>query len=230
VLMPWLGNVEGVLEAWYSGSQGGEAIARVLFGEVDPSSRLPITFPMSEAQLPRPEIPGYASMLEARKASGNPHAPPPPFTISYFEGANVGYRWFESRKIAPLFPFGFGLSYSTFSYANLKVTGGRTLSVSFDVTNTGTRAGSDTPQIYAARELDGMSSVRHLIGWNKVLLNPGETKHVSIAADPRLLATFDETLHVWKVAAGTYRAELGKFAGDAVASGEAKLSASQMRP
>jgi beta-glucosidase len=230
VLMPWLNNVEGVLEAWYSGSQGGEAIARVLFGEVDPSSRLPITFPMSEAQLPRPEIPGYASMLEARKASGNPHAPPPPFTINYFEGANVGYRWFESRKIAPLFPFGFGLSYSTFSYANLKVTGGHTLAVSFDVTNTGARAGYDTPEIYATQELDGMSSVRHLIGWSKVLLNPGETRHVSIAADPRLLATFDETAHVWKVAAGTYRAELGKFAGDVVASGEAKLSTSQMRP
>lgn len=230
VLMPWLNSVEGVLEAWYSGSQGGEAMARVLFGEVDPSSRLPITFPMSEAQLPRPELPGYASMLEARKASGNPHAPPPPFTANYFEGANVGYRWYESRKIVPLFPFGFGLSYTSFSYSNLKVTGGRTLSVSFDVTNTGTRAGYDTPQVYAACDLTGMSSIRHLIGWNKLLLNPGETKRVSIAADQRLLANFDQTAHVWKLAAGTYRAELGKFAGDVVLSGEAKLSASQMRP
>ena len=90
VLMPWLDHVEGVVEAWYSGSRGGEAIARVLFGEVDPSGRLPITFPQSEAQLPHPELPGYAAMLEARKATGNPHAPPPPFVIDYFEGCNVG--------------------------------------------------------------------------------------------------------------------------------------------
>ena len=92
-------------------------------------------------------------MLETRKATGNPHAPPPPFTISYIEGANVGYRWYESRKLAPLFPFGFGLSYTTFAYSGLKVEGGKTLTVSFDVKNTGTRAGYDVPEIYAAQEL-----------------------------------------------------------------------------
>ena len=164
----------------------------MLFGEIDPSSRLPITFPQSEAQLPHPELPGYAAMLEARKATGNPHAPPPPFAIDYFEGCNVGYRWYESRKLTPLFPFGFGLSYTTFAYSNLKVEGGKTLTVSFDVKNTGTRAGYDTPEIYAAQELGGSETVRHLIGWNKLLLNPGETKRVSITADPRLLGNFDQ--------------------------------------
>jgi beta-glucosidase len=230
VLMPWLDHVEGVVEAWYSGSRGGEAIARVLFGEIDPSSRLPITFPQSEAQLPHPELPGYALMLEARKTTGNPHAPPPPFEINYFEGANVGYRWYESRKLTPLFPFGFGLSYTTFAYSNLKVEGGKTLAVSFDVKNTGTRAGYDTPEIYAAQELGGSETVRHLIGWNKSLLNPGETKRVSIAADPRLLANFDATAHVWKIPAGEYKAAVGRFAGDTVLSGNAKLLASQLRP
>jgi beta-glucosidase len=230
VLMPWLNNVEGVVEAWYSGSRGGEAIARVLFGEIDAAGRLPVTFPTSEAQLPHPELPGYALMLETRKTTHNPHAPPPPFTINYFEGCNVGYRWFETRKLQPLFPFGFGLSYSTYAYSNLKVEGGRTLTVSFDVKNTGTRAGIDTPQIYAAQELAGTETVRHLVGWNKVLLNPGETKRVSIVADSRLLGHFEIAPRGWKIAAGTYRAEVGRFAGDIALSGDAKLIASQLHP
>jgi len=191
---------------------------------------LPITFPQSEAQLPHPELPGYALMLETRKATGNPHAPPPPFTINYIEGANVGYRWYESRKLAPLFPFGFGLSYATFAYSGLKIEGGKTLTVSFDVKNTGTRAGTDTPEIYAAQELGGTQTVRHLIGWEKLLLNPGETKRVSVIADPRLLASFDMTAHGWKIAAGAYKADVGRFAGDVALSGDAKLSASQLHP
>lgn len=230
VLMPWLNNVEGVVEAWYSGSRGGEAIARVLFGEVDPSSRLPITFPQSEAQLPHPELPGYALMLATRKATGNPHAPPPPFTIDYFEGCNVGYRWYETRKLTPLFPFGYGLSYTAFTYSNLRVDGGKTLTVSFDVKNTGTRPGYDVPQVYGSLELDGSETVRHLIGWNKLLLNPGETKRVTVAADPRLLAMFDATAHVWKLPAGVYRAEVGRYAGDVVLSAAAPLAASRLRP
>ena len=231
VLMPWLGQVAGVVEAWYPGSRGGEAIARILFGEVDPSSRLPITFPTSEAQLPRPALPGYASMLDARKTTGNPHAPPPPFVIDYFEGANVGYRWYESRKLTPLFPFGFGLSYTTFSYANPKVEGGKTLTVSFDVTNTGARAGSDTPQVYAAQVLDGgTTSIHHLVGWQKLTLAPGETRHVVIRAEPRLLATFDTTKHSWRIAKGSYEAVVGRFAGDRVLRAEAKISAWQFRP
>ena len=230
VLMPWLDKVEGVVEAWYSGSRGGEAIARVLFGEVDPSSRLPITFPASEDQLPHPDLPGYALMLAARQASGNPHAPPPPFTINYFEGANVGYRWYESRNLKPLFPFGFGLSYTSFAYENLKVEGGRTLTVSFDVKNIGTRAGYDVPQIYACHGLDGVHTIRHLVGWDKVLLNPGETRRVSVAADPRLLANFDPSHHVWRVSRGSYLAEVGRFAGDTVLHGEATISAWQIPP
>ena len=230
VLMPWLDQVDAVVEAWYSGSRGGEAIARVLFGEADPSSRLPITFPASEAQLPRPELPGHAEMLAARQTSGNPHAAPAPFAVDYFEGADVGYRWFESRHIEPLFPFGFGLSYTTFAYAGLKVNGGTTLTVSFDVTNTGRRAGFDTPQVYAAQELGNAETIRHLIGWNKVFLQPGETKRVSIVADPRLLAHFDTARHDWQIAEGTYKAEVGRFAGDSELSGEAQLSAWRLRP
>jgi beta-glucosidase len=230
VLMPWIDQVEGVIEAWTPGSRGSEAITNVLFGDVDPSGRLPLTFPASEAQLPRPELPGYASMLAARRATGNPHAPPPPFTVSYFEGANVGYRWFESRKLAPLFPFGYGLSYTTFAYSNLRVEGGKTLTVSFDVTNTGPRAGFDTPEVFAAQQLDGRQTIRHLIGWNKVALNPGETRRLTIAADPRLIANFDAAAHAWQIAAGEYRAEVGRFAGDVKLAGNARISARQLQP
>jgi beta-glucosidase len=230
VLMPWLGKVESVLQAWYPGSRGGEAIARVLFGEVDPSGRLAVTFPASESQLPRPQLPGYQSMLDARKATGNAHAAPPPFAIDYFEGANIGYRWYETRKLTPLFPFGFGLSYASFAYSNLKVEGGDTLTVSFDVTNTGARSGLDTPQIYAAQKLDDGETIRHLIGWDKVALNPGETHRVSMTADPRLLANFDSMQHAWRVAGGTYKAYIGRFAGDTQLGGEAELAERRIQP
>ena len=224
VLMPWLDRVEGVVEAWYSGSRGGEAVARVLFGEVDPSGRLPVTFPMSEAQLPRPELPGYQSMLEARARTGNRHAPPLPFTVDYFEGANVGYRWDETRNLSPLFPFGFGLSYAAFSYSNLKVNGGKTLSVEFDVTNTGARAGFDTAEVYSAEELPDKECIRRLIGWSKLLLKPGETRHARVVADERLLAHFDSAHHDWQIRGGPYRVTVGRFAGDAALTGEAVVA------
>jgi beta-glucosidase len=185
---------------------------------------------MSEAQLPRPVLPGYASMLEARKVSGNPHAPPPPFTVDYFEGCNVGYRWYEARKLTPLFPFGFGLSYSTFWYSNLKAEGGKTLTVSFDVTNTGAREGYATPEVYSAMMLPNQMGIRHLIGWSKLLLKPGETGHAQVVADARLLAHFDATNHNWRIQGGSYKVTLGQFAGDAQLTGEAKISPQRFAP
>ena len=151
--------------------------------------------------------------------------------MNFPEGANVGYRWFESRKLAPLFPFGFGLSYTNFTYANPKVEGGKTLTVSFDVTNVGTLAGSDTPQVYAAPVLDGgTTSIHHLVGWQKLMLAPGEARHVVIRAEPRLLATFDTTKRAWRIAKGSYEAVVGRFAGNRALRGEAKISAWQFRP
>ena len=214
VLMPWLDQAGGVLEAWYPGARGGEAIANILFGDINPSGRLPITFPHAEAQLPRPAIPGW----------GLPETTP--FDVDYPEGANLGYRWFEAKAQKPLFPFGHGLSYTDFRYANLSVHGGRALSVSFDVTNTGARPGMDAPQIYAAPP----SGVRRLIGWKKLDLKPGETRHVTLSADPRLLAAFDETAHGWKLTAGTYRVAVGASAENLKLEGAAKLAAQRIKP
>src|SRR5262249_50716637 len=134
--MPWINDVAAVLEAWYAGTGGADAIADVLFGQVNPSGRLPVTFPASISQYPRPDIAGWA-----RPEKEYFDAPHP-------EGAAVGYRWMAEKNLQPLFPFGFGLSYTRFEYKDLKVSGGKRLSVSFTVTNTGQRAGADTPQAY----------------------------------------------------------------------------------
>ncbi len=230
VLMPWAEHVEGIVEAWYPGSRGGEAIARVLFGDVDPSGRSPVTFPMSEAQLPRPELPGYAAMLAARRATHNPHAGPPPFTVAYSEGADVGYRWNEVHKLTPLFPFGFGLSYTTFAYSNLKVEGGKTLTITYDVTNTGTRPGFDTSEVYSAKEAGDIVATRHLVGFTKLYLNPGETGHASVVADARLLARFDADGNFWVVEGGPYKVTVGRFAGDEVLRGDGNVDAAHYSP
>jgi len=217
VLMPWLAKVGAVVEAWYPGARGGEAVADILFGDVNPSGRLPITFPVSTAQLPRPEIPGFGTKDGTE------------FDVDYtIEGADVGYRWFARRKQTPLFPFGFGLSYTHFDYANLKVDGGDTLKVDFDVRNSGKTAGQDVPQVYLT-DAAGKARMR-LVGWQRVSLRPGETVHVSLKADPRLLADFDEAAHDWRIDTGRYQVALGASATDLKLRGAAELKAAKVKP
>jgi beta-glucosidase len=225
VLMPWLPRVAAVMEAWYPGQRGGQAIAQVLFGKASPGGRLPITFPQSTDQLPRPSIPGWD--LPRPKYPGGPETP---FAVQYSEGADVGYRWFDARHLKPLFPFGFGLSFTDFAYRSLKLTGGKTVTAEFDVSNTGSRAGADTPQIYAEVAAHGAPPVRRLIGWSRVALSPGESRHVTVTADPRLLAAFDEAAHGWKVAGGKVRVVLARNAADASLAGTAVLDAQTIAP
>ena len=215
VLMPWLDQTPAVLEAWYPGARGGEAIANVLFGAVNPSGHLPITFPQAENQLPRPKIPGRDAPERSL------------IDVEYPEGSNLGYRGFEAKGLKPLFPFGYGLSYSGFRYANLVLHGGRTLSVSFDMTNIGLlHPGRDVAQVYAAPP----GGVRRLIGWASPTLRPGETRHVTVTADPRLLAAFDEKAHGWKLAAGRYAVAVGASAADLPLNGTARLAARRIAP
>lgn len=155
VLMPWVNRVPAILHAWYPGQRGGEAIANILFGDVDPSGRLPITFPASIAQAPRPQPLGLAELhaADARRSAGDKtvygmSGGVAPFPVDYPEGADVGYRWYAARNEKPLFPFGHGLTYTSFRYAGLKVTDGARLTVEFDVTNSGKREGADVPQLY----------------------------------------------------------------------------------
>jgi beta-glucosidase len=216
VSMPWLPRTAAVLQAWYPGQEGAAAIADVLFGKANPSGRLPVTFPASTSQLPRPALPGF----------GLP--PEQPFDIDYNEGADIGYRWFARTGQKPLFPFGYGLSYTSFDVAALKVTGGKTLTVTFDIVNTGARAGAGVPQVYL-RSAAGKVATR-LIGWDKVQLAPGERKRVSVTADPRLLAHFDAKTNCWRIDAGEYRVNVGLHADDARLSGGATITKATISP
>jgi beta-glucosidase len=200
VLMPWVDRVAAVLEAWYPGSGGGAAIAKVLFGDVDPSGHLPVTFPASAAQLPHPVLPG----------TGVPDGRP--FNVAYQAGAAVGYRWFQERGSRPLFAFGHGLTYTRFRYSDprIRVTDGQ-LTVSFKVTNAGDRRGAAVPQVYVGPESGGgWEAPRRLGGWSKVWLTPHGAATVSIRIDPRLLAVFDESHDRWQRMAGNYRVWVGE--------------------
>ena len=200
ILMPWLGQVAGVLETWFPGTGGGTSIARVLFGAVNPSGHLPVSFPASVAELAFPHLPG----------AGLP--PGKPFTVDYRrQGAAVGYRWYELKHRKPLFPFGFGLSYTRFAYQGLQASlvHGR-LVVHFTVRNIGGRAGAAVPQVYVA-PADG-SVPRRLAGWRKVRLAPGAEQTLSVTVDPRLLAEVHTTSQRWVRPAGTYELWLGDSA------------------
>ena len=232
VRMPWLPLTAAVVEAWYPGARGGEAIAHALFGEVNPSGRLPITFPADETQLPRARITpdGTAekahSDSETRNKATDEHA----ITVNYFEGAQAGYKWFDRNGLQPLFPFGFGLSYTTFAYANITATAVEsTITVSVDVKNTGPRRGGDIPQFYVRRPDDPEFPIR-LAGWSKVLLEPGETRRVTLTVDPRLLGRFDTAAGDWEIAPGRYMVEVGANAAEISLKTEFTLASSRFTP
>jgi beta-glucosidase len=200
VSMPWRNKVQAILQAWYPGQAGGQAIAEVLTGRVNPSGRLPITFPADLSQTPRPELPGL----------GTPWGTPT--TSRYEEGAEVGYRWFARTRARPLYAFGHGLSYTSFSYSDFRAQGGDTITASFAVTNIGPREGAEVSQLYLT-EAAGQQRMR-LLGFARVPLKPGESRRVTMTADPRLLAQFDAATGKWNIAAGTYQVAVGVSAAD----------------
>lgn len=218
VTMPWLGKVGAVLEAWFSGQRGGAAIASVLTGRASPSGRLPISFPASTDQLPHPQITGFDSAKQRALSIGVRYDP---FPIDYVEGSDVGYRWFDLKGQKPLFPFGYGLTYTSFAYTGLKQSGGEALKVSATIRNTGKREGVEVAQLYVAPP---GRSIR-LAGWARVKLKPGEARTVTIEADPWVLLSYDEAAGKWARPAGSYRFFVGKSAGEAELAGSISLDA-----
>jgi len=207
IVMPWLSQVGAVLEAWYPGQSGGPAIADLLFGVTNPSGKLPLTFPASVSQLPRPAIP-------------QPPADGSPFAVDYtIEGYNVGYKWYDVKGFTPLFYFGYGLSYTTFSITNgavvnnLASTSKPNFQVTFNLANTGAVAGAEVAQVYLGLPAGLNEPPRRLVGWQKVPLQPGASQAVTIEVDQNdsshPMSYWDTTTDAWTVAPGVYTVYLG---------------------
>jgi beta-glucosidase len=204
VTMPWLDKVSAVLEAWYAGSKGADAVANILFGDVNPSAKLPMTFPRSETDLPHaqlvippPEARGRAAVMKSGEAK-------PTFQVHYDEGLQVGYKWYDAENKAVLFPFGFGLSYTRYAYSGLKASPGKEVTVSFTVKNTGSRAGEEIAQVYAALPADAGEPPKRLVGWSKMRLNPGESRDVAVKVPVEYLSIYGENPDGWKLVPGSY--------------------------
>ena len=204
VLMPWLDKTAAVIEAWYPGARGGEAIASVLFGETNPSGRLPITFPKSESDLPRAKVDGFDRF--EMNFGGDAPSPDAQLTVDYdIEGSDLGYRWNAREGHKALFPFGHGLSYTAFTSSGLKVDGTR---ASLTVRNTGARAGATVAQVYLVSR-NGKPGQR-LVGFQRIELAPGASQKVTMTIDPRLLADWQDG--GWSIPAGDFAFAVGENA------------------
>jgi beta-glucosidase len=220
VLMPWLDKVPAVIEAWYPGQRGGEALAKLIFGDADFAGRLPMTFPASEAQLPRPHPVTPATGAgpdSASNAGSGDSSTMQPFPVDYREGADVGYRWYAAQQQKPLFPFGYGLTYTRFAYSGVRFAGGEIPAATVTVRNDGDRAGVALPQLYAAT---GGTTPR-LVGWQRVELAPHQQKTVTVTLDPRAIAAWRDG--GWTIAGGAYQLTLGTDAASPISTATVTL-------
>ena len=205
VAMPWIDKVNGVVETWYGGSQAGHGLADVLFGKVNPSGKLPFTFPVKLKDNGAHALNAYC---------------PLDLSVKYKEGIYVGYRWAEKQNIKPLFAFGHGLSYTTFAYgeacpSDASVSFGDDFTISVDVTNTGKVAGKEVVQLYIGDEESSLERpVKELKGFRKIALNPGETKTVTFTIEPDMLKYFDDSKHEWVLESGKFTAYIGSASDD----------------
>jgi beta-glucosidase len=207
VLMPWLSHVKAVFEAWYPGQQDGNALAALLYGDVDPSGHLPETFPASMSQLPIRSAAQWPGVSVTGDSVG-PHS-------AYSERLLVGYRWYQEQHLKPLFPFGFGLSYTSFRFSRLTVQASRRrVRVSVTVRNTGARAGADIAQVYVGDPRSTGEPPRQLKGYQRVTLAAGQSRRVTISLPEISFAYWSTRANTWVVARGRY----GIYVGDSSAS------------
>jgi beta-glucosidase len=210
--MPWIGQVSAAIEVWYPGIRGDVALANILFGDVNPTGKLPVTFAKSDTDLPHPQIPGLvpppppSATPEAGRGGRGGRGRMAPFDIDYSEGLKVGYKWFDAEKKDPLFAFGHGLSYTTYAYSGLKAG---IDTVTFTVRNTGKRAGAEIAQVYAALPSAAQEPPKRLVAWDRIPLAPGESKTVTLAIDPKFLSIFNEQKDGWELLPGEYQFLVG---------------------
>jgi beta-glucosidase len=224
VVMPWLEQTAAVVEAWYPGARGGEAIAAVLYGDTNPSGRLPVTFPASVEQLPFPILPGSDTLDPDFQGRAKPGET---LSVDYNrDGSDVGYRWYARTGAKPLFAFGHGLSYTSFSHSGLTLTSGATVTAKFTVKNTGSRDGADVPQLYLINAAG--KTVQRLAAFEKVALKAGESRTVSVTVDPRLLANWADG--GWHIKGGSYSFALGSSATDIGPAASVKLAERLLAP
>jgi beta-glucosidase len=220
VTMPWVDKVAGIVEAWYAGSSGHKALANILVGEVNPTGKLPLTFPRSEADLPHRDRPTIPAESQAHAADVADNGAPTSnasahsgYAVHYDEGSEVGYKWYEAQHKQPLFAFGFGLSYTTYAYSGLSVDSA-TKTVRFTIKNTGKHVGTEIAEVYARLPKGTEEPYKRLTGWKRVTLAPGESQSISIAIDDRVLQTFDEEKNAWNLAKGEYQVMVGGSSDD----------------
>ncbi len=207
VLMPWIEKVRGLVEAWYPGQEDGNAIAAILYGDVNPSGRLPLTFPRTATEIPtstKEQWPGVNG------------------SSTYSEKLDVGYRWYDANHVEPLFPFGYGLSYTTFRLSDLSVTprkmrgidSDKDVAVSLKVTNTGKRTGAEVVQVYVEQPEQNGEPPRQLRAFAKVMLTAGQTQRVTLSLNKRSFSIYDTELHRWKIPSGNYGIMVGTSSRD----------------
>jgi hypothetical protein len=212
VVMPWISSVAGVFENWYGGQETGAAMAALIFGTVDPSGKLPVTFPASLSQVPaqtQAQWPGTAT------------------GVTYSEGVNIGYRWYQSQNITPLFPFGYGLSYTKFSFSNLKVgafNANGAATVTATMTNTGSVAGADVAQMYVGDPAASQDPPQQLAGFQRATLNPGQSATVSFPLTVHDLASWSAADNAWEAQAGTYSISVGDSSASLPLTGSTSLA------
>jgi beta-glucosidase len=216
VTMPWIDHVAGVMEAWYPGVAGGQAIANLIFGTVVPSGKLPITFAKSAGDLPHERIFGMTSNTTAGNSSGYWAADDQErqsFAADYDEGVRFGYKWFDSEGKKPLFPFGYGLSYTKFKYSGLQVDPAAK-TVTFTIENAGTLSGTEIAEIYVGLPKSSGERFRRLAGWQRVEVNAGQKRAVTVPLEPLAIATFDEKNDAWAWLHGRYTVFVGGSSRD----------------
>jgi beta-glucosidase len=210
----WIDQTPALLDTWYPGQEGGEALTKIVFGDVSPSGKLPVSFERRWQ-----DSATYNSYYER---NGSEH-------VAYTEGVFLGYRHFDKSEVKPLFPFGFGLSYTTFRYSNLKVTpeesDGGNVTVSFDITNTGSREGMETGEVYVGEEHPKVERpVKELKGFDKVDLQPGETKTVTVALDRRAFSYWNVNQHAWTADPGEFDILVGSSSEKIDLTGKVRLT------